>query len=108
MAKNRGYRWGPSLTIVGVLLLAAAGGASWRYRTHAEEGPKYTTEKVGRGDLTQTVTATGTLNPVVNVTVGSQVSGRVCKLYVDYNSTVKSNQILRVSPPPRCFRSPMI
>jgi HlyD family secretion protein len=94
MAKNRGHRWGPFLTIVAVLLLAAAGGASWRFKSHAEEGPKYTTEKVGRGDLTQTVTATGTLNPVVNVTVGSQVSGRVCKLYVDYNSTVKSNQVI--------------
>jgi len=92
MTKNRGYRWRRLLAIVAVLLAAA--GASWRYRTHAEEGPRYTTEKVGRGDLRQTATATGTLNPVVNVTVGSQVSGRVCKLYVDYNSTVKSNQVI--------------
>ena len=42
-----------------------------------------------RGDLTQVVTATGTLNPVMNVTVGCQVSGRISKLYVDFNSPVK-------------------
>ena len=40
------------------------------------------------------VTATGTLNPVVNVTVGSQVSGRISKLYVDFNSIVKSNEVI--------------
>src|SRR5471030_2404555 len=40
------------------------------------------------------VTATGTLNPVVNVTVGSQVSGRISKLYVDYNSVVTSNEVI--------------
>src|SRR5208337_2046415 len=38
--------------------------------------------------------ATGTLNPVVNVTVGSQVSGRISKLYVDFNSIVKSNEVI--------------
>ena len=47
-----------------------------------------------RGDLTQVVTATGTLNPVVNVTVGSQVSGIISKLNVDYNSVVKSNEVI--------------
>ena len=76
------------------VLLAAVGGASWRFKGHDVEGPKYMTEQVEPGDLTQTVTATGTLNPVVNVTVGSQVSGRVCKLYVDFNSIVKSNQVI--------------
>ena len=40
------------------------------------------------------MTATGQLNPVVNVQVGSQISGRIQKLFVDYNSVVKSNQII--------------
>jgi len=93
MDKNGRFRWGKRLTIIAVLL-AAIGGASWRFKDHDDEGPRYTTEKVERGDLTQTVTATGTLNPVVNVTVGSQVSGRICKLYVDFNSIVKSNQVI--------------
>ena len=77
-----------------VVLLAAAGSTIWYFKRHDDEGPDYTTEKVERGDLTQTVTATGTLNPVVNVTVGSQVSGRICKLNVDFNSVVKSNQVI--------------
>lgn len=54
----------------------------------------YYTVPVTRTDLTKEVTATGTLNPVVNVTVGSQVSGRICKLNVDYNSEVKSNEVI--------------
>ena len=93
MAKNGRSRWGKRLTVLAVLL-TAVGGASWRFKGHNDEGPRYTTEEVGRGDLTQSVKATGTLNPVVNVTVGSQVSGRICKLYVDFNSIVKSNQVI--------------
>ena len=93
MVKKGRYSWRKWSTIA-VVLLAAVAGASWRFKGHDNGGPRYTTEKVERGDLTQSVTATGTLNPVVNVTVGSQVSGRICKLYVDYNSIVKSNQVI--------------
>jgi HlyD family secretion protein len=49
---------------------------------------------VARGDLTQVVTATGQLGPVLNVQVGSQISGIVKKLFIDYNSIVKSNQVI--------------
>ena len=92
MGKSSRSGWGKVLTVA---VLALAGGtALWRAKGHGDEAPAYATEKVDLGDLTQTVTATGTLNPVVNVTVGSQVSGRVCKLYVDFNSTVKSNQTI--------------
>jgi HlyD family secretion protein len=77
-----------------VALLPVAGGAIWHFKEPNDKGQKYTTEKVEHGDLTQTGSATGTLNPVVNVTVGSQVSGRICKLNVDFNSTVKSNQVI--------------
>jgi len=59
-----------------------------------QKAPVYQTVVVGRDDVIQNVTATGTLNPVVNVTVGSQVSGRISKLYVDYNSTVKQGQVI--------------
>ena len=61
---------------------------------HRAEPLTYNATAVTRGELTKLVTATGTLNPVVNVTVGSQVSGRISKLYVDFNSTVKSNQVI--------------
>jgi HlyD family secretion protein len=50
----------------------------------------YQTAAITRGPITQAVTATGTLNPVVNVQVGSQVSGNIAKLFVDFNSQVKA------------------
>src|SRR5471030_1207387 len=55
---------------------------------------EYQTATVARGPLTQAVTATGTLNPVVNVQVGSQVSGNIQKLFVDFNSQVKAGQVV--------------
>ena len=77
-----------------VVVIAAAGGGYF-YFSHARTQPvTYNTTAVTRGELTKLVTATGTLNPVVNVTVGSQVSGRISKLNVDFNSVVKSNQVI--------------
>jgi HlyD family secretion protein len=74
-----------------LLVLIAAGPGGGCSRTTA---PVYKTEPVTRDELTKVVTATGTLNPVVNVTVGSQVSGRISKLNVDFNSVVTSNQVI--------------
>ena len=54
----------------------------------------YQTAMITRGPITQAVTATGTLNPVVNVQVGSQVSGNIAKLFVDFNSQVKAGQVV--------------
>src|SRR5438045_5165894 len=54
----------------------------------------YQTAVVTRGPLTQAVTATGTLNPVVNVQVGSQVSGNIQKLFADFNSKVKAGEVV--------------
>ena len=55
---------------------------------------RYKTEQVSVGDISQTVSANGTLNPVVLVSVGTQVSGTVKKLYADFNDSVKRGQIL--------------
>lgn len=57
-------------------------------------GSKFQTAAVTRGPITQAVTATGTLNPVVNVQVGSQVSGNIAKLNADFNSQVKAGQVV--------------
>jgi HlyD family secretion protein len=54
----------------------------------------YQTATITRDPITQAVTATGTLNPVVNVQVGSQVSGNITKLFVDFNSQVKAGQVV--------------
>src|SRR5438552_13898534 len=54
----------------------------------------YQSATVTHGALTQAVTATGTLNPVVNVQVGSQVSGNIAKLFADFNSQVKAGEVV--------------
>src|ERR1700704_7042241 len=63
-------------------------------RCTQSSGGGYQTAVVGRGPITQSVTATGTLNPVVNVQVGSQVSGNIQKLFVDFNSKVKAGDVV--------------
>ncbi len=81
--------------IVTLLLLCGAGAAGYYYFSHKEEAaPEYRTATVTRGDLVQLVTATGQLNPKTNVVVGSQVSGIISKLYVDFNSLVTNNQLI--------------
>lgn len=80
--------------IILVLLLAVGAGGWWYYKNKQPGAPEFTTTKLTRGDLTQAVTATGTLNPVLNVQVGSQVSGIIQQLFADFNSVVKSNQVI--------------
>lgn len=81
-----------------LVLLAglAAGGGYLVYQKSTSQSPeqRYKLVAVARGDLTQTVSANGTLNPVTLVNVGTQVSGTVKKLYVDFNDQVKEGQIL--------------
>src|SRR5712675_550227 len=80
--------------IIGIAVLVAIGGGIWFFKHKGDDVPEFQTTKVTRGDLTQAVTATGTLNPVTNVTVGSQVSGIIQKLFADWNSPVKANQVV--------------
>jgi HlyD family secretion protein len=85
------WKW---ILIVAVAV-AAVGVGGYLYFSHGRPQPvSYNSTAVTRGELTKLVTATGTLNPVVNVTVGSQVSGRISRLNVDFNSVVTSNQII--------------
>lgn len=80
-----------------VLLFGAALAAGWRFWARSAEKPinqRYLLEQVNYGELTQTVTANGTLNPVTLVNVGTQVSGTVKRLYADYNDHVKAGQLL--------------
>lgn len=79
-----------------VLLAAIAGGGGWWYYEKQKAGNviTYTTTTITKDSITQMVTATGTLNPVVNVQVGSQISGNIKELLVDFNSPVKKGQIV--------------
>ncbi len=84
------WKWSVIILIVAVVIAAVV----WHFKHGKSDAPAYQTVTVGRDELTQLVTATGTFNPVGNVTVGSQVSGIINKLNVDYNSMVKSNQVI--------------
>lgn len=78
---------------VGLILILAL--SFWLYSLgRSNKSPKYKTENVERGDITATVTATGTVSAFTTVAVGSQVSGIISKLYVDFNSNVKKGQLL--------------
>ncbi len=80
--------------IIFLAVIVVVAGGIWHFKHGNDDALQYQTTPVVRGDLTQVVTATGTLNPVVNVTVGSQVSGRITKLNVDFNSIVTSNEVI--------------
>ena len=93
MANNKKSGWVKWLIIV-IVVGGAAGGGIWFFKHKGEVAPEFQTAKVTRGEVIQAVTATGQLSPVLNVQVGSQISGIILKLYADFNSLVKSNQII--------------
>src|SRR5438309_1385295 len=88
--------------LVSALLIASLGTGGYVYWLGQQKPPvKYKTARIERGTVTQGVTATGTINPVITVQVGSQVSGKIQALYADFNSVVKAGQIVaRIDPLP--------
>ncbi len=91
MAKSK--RSGGFIVLL-VIVAAATAGGWYFWQQQAEKAPEYTSVPVQRGDVTQTVSATGTLQAVTTVDISSQISGNVAKLYVDWNSPVKKGQVL--------------
>ena len=83
-----------TLIALSALGLLAAGYYAIAQKEAAQPEKRYRFEEASKGDLTQAVAANGTLNPVVLVNVGTQVSGTVRKLYVDFNAKVKAGQPL--------------
>ena len=84
-------------TLVIVAGLGVAASAGWYAIQHGQKKTPdqlYRLESVKKGDITQTVSANGTLNPIVLVNVGTQVSGTVTQLYVDFNDKVEKGQPL--------------
>lgn len=82
--------------LIALLLAALAGGAFyfWQQKNAQSPAGRYKTEAAGHADIRQVVAANGTLNPVTLVNVGTQVSGTVKKLHVDFNAKVTANQVL--------------
>lgn len=79
--------------IYGIALLAIF-GIGYKMLNRSAGGTVYKTQKIENGDIMESITASGTINPLSTVSVGSQASGRIAEIYVDYNSEVKKGQLL--------------
>jgi len=77
-----------------VMVLGGASFAGYRFYKNQNQNLQFKTEKVQKGALSAQVIATGTVNPVTLVQVGSQVSGAIIKLYADFNSVVRKGQVI--------------
>jgi HlyD family secretion protein len=79
--------------VIAILVLAGTGYGFWRWGNSPKESP-YVTVPAQRGNVTQVVSSTGTLQAVVTVLVGSQISGTIDKLFADFNTKVKAGQVV--------------
>ena len=95
---NQVFNWKLAAVAVGILVLAG-GGAWWYVQKQASGDVQYRTSKIERGSLQASVSASGAVNPVTQVSVGTQVSGQIKELYVDFNSEVKAGQLIALIDP---------
>jgi HlyD family secretion protein len=87
--------------IIGFIVLILLGFAGFKLFGGKKAGTNFRTQPVTRGEVVEAVTASGTINPVSTVLVGTQVSGRVLKLFADFNSVVKQGQtVAQIDPAP--------
>lgn len=99
LGKPANQKGGFGKTLLVLMVLAAFGGGGyWYYQqqqlSHSAETPAYQTEAIKRGDLNITVTATGNLQPMNKVDIGTEQSGKVAEVLVDANAVVKQGQVL--------------
>ena len=96
-----------NIIIAVVALLVLAGVIFTCTRKKAEMKIGFETARIAPVDISNSVTATGTLEAVTTVDVGTQVSGIVKKLYVDFNSVVKKGQVIAILDRTNCLSSPI-
>jgi HlyD family secretion protein len=80
--------------LLGVVTVLVGGGLAYRAKNRPAPPARYTTATPSTGDVAEKVQATGAVQPVLQVNVGSQVNGRVAKVFVDFNSFVKKGEVL--------------
>jgi HlyD family secretion protein len=87
-------RWLKRAAVLLAVLAAVAALVVWRVKNRAPPKPKYVLQPVTEGDVIETVQSTGTVQPLTQVQVGAQVSGRIVRVHADYNSEVKKGDLL--------------
>ena len=80
-----------SIFIIAAILTVMFGFKMWKKNDIHQT---YKTQPIVAGDITSSITASGTINPLSTISIGTQASGRIAEIYVDYNSEVKQNQLL--------------
>ena len=89
-----GRKWVVRLVLLVVVVAVVVGVIRWRRLHPPPKAPRFQSEEVTRGDVLETIQTTGTVQPVTQVQVGSQVSGRILKLHVDFNVQVKKGELI--------------
>jgi HlyD family secretion protein len=88
--KRRSWGW----FVVMLLSLVAIGAIVYRSRTTKKSEPRYVTSRVTHGEVIESIEATGTVQPLLSVQVGAQVSGRILRVHTDFNRTVREGELL--------------
>jgi len=88
-----------SFIAIGLVIVAMIGAGTWWLMQSKTDSPIYKTAKIERGNLQATVSASGAVNPVTQVSVGTQISGQIKELYVDFNSEVRAGQLIALIDP---------
>jgi HlyD family secretion protein len=88
-----------SFIAIGLASVAIVGAGTWWLMQSKTDAPTYKTAKIERGNLQATVSASGAVNPVTQVSVGTQISGQIKELYVDFNSEVRAGQLIALIDP---------
>lgn len=93
-AEEGGRRWLRRAFALGVVAVLVGGGLTYRAKNRPLPPARYVTATPSMGDVAEKVQATGAVQPLLQVNVGSQVNGRIAKVYVDFNSVVKKGDVL--------------
>lgn len=94
LSRVDGRKWLRRLGVVAAILAVIGGIMLWVVSTKPKPPPRYVLGQTSKGDIFETVQSTGQVQPLTQVQVGAQVSGRITKVMVDFNSKVKSGDVL--------------